>query len=80
MPQQIQQIIQDRYIDQRQLQALLARNFIAGTYAVKVHLSPSLSPAYTGLHLIVEDQSVDHHSPSRFDRRAYAQLAPRYAS
>ena len=49
MPQQIQQIIQDRYIDQKQLQALLARNFTAGTYTITVSLAmllPLPAPAY----------------------------------
>ena len=36
MPAQIQQIIADRYIDRNQLKALLARNFMAGTYTMKV--------------------------------------------
>lgn len=31
-----QQIIQDRYIDQNQLQALLARNFTPGSYTIAV--------------------------------------------
>ena len=39
-----QQIIQDRYIDARQLQNLLARNFSPGTYTMTVgyHLGPSV--------------------------------------
>lgn len=46
MPSQIQQIIQDRYIDRRQLQALLARNFSAGSYSMKVdEISPVVSLA-----------------------------------
>lgn len=36
MPHQMQQIIRDRYIDQKQLAALLARNFTAGTYTFAV--------------------------------------------
>ena len=46
MPQQVQQIIQDRYIDQKQLQALLARNFAAGTYTMKVSLAKLFDLSY----------------------------------
>lgn len=45
-PQQKQQIIQDRYIDQRRLQALLARNFTPGTYTMTVGLHPAAAPGF----------------------------------
>lgn len=30
----VQQIIEDRYVDRRRLQALLARKFLPGTYSI----------------------------------------------
>ena len=39
MPQQVKQIIADRYIDQGRLQNLLAQNFVPGTYSMTVSLT-----------------------------------------
>ena len=43
MPQQVQQIIQDRYIDRRRLQDLLAQKFTLGTYSMTVSLIDALA-------------------------------------
>lgn len=38
MPEFVQQIIQDRYVDRIRLMEFLARKFLSGTYLVEVDL------------------------------------------
>ena len=44
-----QQIIQDRYIDQNQLLALLARKFTPGTYTIAVGTIRALPSTFSSL-------------------------------
>lgn len=67
MPQKVQQIIQDRYIDQRRLQDLLAQNFALGTYSMTVS-SANCTWTSPSLNHSVENQQMDYHRPSGFDR------------
>ena len=67
MPQQVKQIIADRYIDQGRLQDLLARNFAFGSYSITVSSTDCLEHLPSPKDL-VENQQVDHHCPSGIDR------------
>ena len=67
MPQQVKQIIADRYIDQGRLQDLLAQNFAFGSYSITVSSTDCIEHL-PSLNVLVEDQQVDNHRPSGINR------------
>ena len=61
----VQHIIEDRYLDSRRLQALLARKFPPGTYSLTVSKDVLVAMAIAHLSIlireIVEAQQMDYH-------------------
>lgn len=51
----VQQIIEDRYIDYRELQLLLTRKFLPGTYSITVSGCISVAAAIAFLAVLIRE-------------------------